>query len=526
MSYSPSGWCSLARLRGSVVPRALRWAVPGACLAALYRLIAEAILTDMTSEDRTSAQTSTWTQFTAILGFLLAFRAQQAYQRYWEGLTLVEQASGAWLGAFSSVIAFCTSDPKRQHEVMQFQCLISRMTRLLMKISLCALAESDELAYTSLDFSDLPSKSRKHLDTVERMVDKQKVVLQWTQRLIVERSRTGILDVAPPILTRAFQDLSIGLLRFTDAAKLSAVPFPFPLAQVMWLMLSVFSIVFVPGLCALSHEPHKAAIYTFIILFPIWCVHGVAVEIEMPFGSDPNDLPLEVIQHRFDTALAVLLQPGAQQVPETDDVDMEMGWASMVPVTAVGGVEICEITSAKKVPTPAAGPCAAEPAPPAHPPVYLVTDALTPTTYGAAAAAAVPTLPARLGRSEEDSNVCSASSSHQREDALSTAAGSCSCTLDTLGSLGSTPRGAPDDEDSPPSFGPGFTGARRSWRRANATPGQFEEEIARVIEQVAATSLAPEPFSAQQRRRSSRRVSVTTVAPEEVEVVPLGLGDM
>jgi len=47
-----------------------------------------------------------------------------------------------------------------------------------------------------------------------------------------------------------------------------------------------------------------------------WSVHYIAVEIELPFGDDPNDLPLEDIHKKFNENLMMLLQPHAQHVPE------------------------------------------------------------------------------------------------------------------------------------------------------------------------------------------------------------------
>lgn len=37
------------------------------------------------------------------------------------------------------------------------------------------------------------------------------VLLQWVQRLIVENSRNGVLDIPAPILSRVFQDYDSGL---------------------------------------------------------------------------------------------------------------------------------------------------------------------------------------------------------------------------------------------------------------------------------------------------------------------------
>lgn len=313
------------RLRGSVAPLALRWAVPCACLATLYRVAihflydGEALSSDPISTI-SMAETSAWTVFTSILGFLIVFRAQLAYQRYWEGLSLAERACGAWLNSFSSVIAFCSNAPEKRSAVLRFQLILSRMMSLLLCISMCEVSELDHTHFMHLDLNsvDLDPQSLAHLDAIDDPTAKQKVVLQWIQRLIVDHSRNGVLDIAPPILTRAFQELTIGHTHFIDANKVTAVPFPFAFAQMVWLMLVFFSLVVVPGICAFCLSADKAAFYTFIILFPYWSIHFIAVEIEMPFGGDPNDLPLEEINSRFNETLVVLLHPGAQKTPMSE----------------------------------------------------------------------------------------------------------------------------------------------------------------------------------------------------------------
>jgi len=116
-------------------------------------------------------------------------------------------------------------------------------------------------------------------------------------------------------LSRVFQEFSIGIVHFIDANKISTVPFPFEFAQMVWIMLVFCSLVPVPLLCAIGMGAAKAACYTFGIVFVFWSVHFIAVEIELPFGDDPNDLPLDKVNHRFNKVLQRLLDAKAQQTP-------------------------------------------------------------------------------------------------------------------------------------------------------------------------------------------------------------------
>jgi len=93
------------------------------------------------------------------------------------------------------------------------------------------------------------------------------------------------------------------------------VPFPFEFAQMVWLMLVFFSIIPFPVLCATALSRNKAVVYTFMITFVFWAVYHMAVEIEMPFGNDANDLPLDILNDRFNKVLQTLLMSKAQQLP-------------------------------------------------------------------------------------------------------------------------------------------------------------------------------------------------------------------
>lgn len=144
---------------------------------------------------------------------------------------------------------------------------------------------------------------QEKLEYLARTSSKQFVTLQWVQRLVVENSRTGVIDIQAPILSRVFQEFSIGIVHFVDAQKLSTVPFPFPFAQALWALLAIFSLFVIPFICASGMGMYRASAYTFVIVFVFWAVHHISVEIELPFGDDPNDLPLVTMNRRFNKRL-------------------------------------------------------------------------------------------------------------------------------------------------------------------------------------------------------------------------------
>lgn len=296
-----------------MAPKALKWALPSACLTVCYHFAMHGWgLIDAVGYEPLVSETTAWTMLTSVLGFLLVFRAQLSYARYWERVTLVERTCGTWLNGCSNLVAFCSSSQDKQDEVDEFQYLLSRLMSLLVSYMLRELSELEDERFPFLDLDGLDLES---IASLEGNSSKINVLLQWIQRLVVESSRNGVLDIAPPILSRVFQELSLGFVHFVDTKKLSEVPFPFQFAQMVWVMLVFFSIAVVPWICAGNMIVYKAVVYTFLIVFSFWAIHHTSVEIEQPFDGDVNDLPLEDICRKFNKTLERLLEMNAQQKP-------------------------------------------------------------------------------------------------------------------------------------------------------------------------------------------------------------------
>jgi len=305
---------SLVRWRGSVVPRACTWAVPCSALAVLYSYVFH-VWTDWShslEEEPTKFEVTAWGLITYVIGFLVVFRAQHAYNRYWEGITLVERACGVWLNGVSNLIAFCSTDPAKQEQVEEFQYVLSRLMSLLFCYCMSDITNLDRSHFFHLDLSGIDPACLEYLEATSA---KQNVALQWLQRMIVECNRSGVIDIGAPILSRVFQELSIGIVHLMDAKKISVVPYPFGFAQIVWVMLVFFSLLPVPVMCAIGMSTQKAAGYTFLIVFVFWSVHHLAIQIEQPFGDAPNDLPLAQVNHRFNKVLVRLLEMTAQETP-------------------------------------------------------------------------------------------------------------------------------------------------------------------------------------------------------------------
>merc|ERR1719224_409617 len=95
-------------------------------------------------------------------------------------------------------------------------------------------------------------------------------------------------------------------------------PIPFPLSQMITLMLLVHWMT-TALVCATSvTSPLWAGILSFFVIMAYWSINFIAVELEMPFGDDLNDLPIYEMQRDLNASLTGLLQKQANRPPVFD----------------------------------------------------------------------------------------------------------------------------------------------------------------------------------------------------------------
>jgi len=192
--YKPGRWGVryIFHLNGSVFPKAFFWAAPAALIAVLLR---EFVFDkDMPNGPRnvSNVTTTVFSSFTYVLGFLVVFRTQQAYSRYWEGVSLVQVTRGQWFNAASSLVAFCSADPEKKEKVEQFQHLLIRLISILHCTALQQIADvEDDANWTTIDRSGIDIPSMSYLAT---KTEKCEIIFLWIQRLIIEH--TGMVYCA------------------------------------------------------------------------------------------------------------------------------------------------------------------------------------------------------------------------------------------------------------------------------------------------------------------------------------------
>lgn len=325
IDYPNDGWIVflLIKRTGSVIPISLLVALPSGLLAVLIVLFADS--TDMTGAfggDKLKAS-QLWAAMCATLVFLLGFRTNKAYGRFWDGTTLLHQMWGEWFDAVSCLVAFSSTAKKtRPEEVSAFRHTLVRL------MSLCHGSALEEIALTAsepegqacIDIGGLDQRTLRYLKDCkfDKNLDfnRVEVIIHMIQVLIVEKLESGVLKIPPPILSRVFQTLSRGQVNLANCKKITYTLFPFPYAQVIAFLLILFSIGTPFVMASILEHAHWAFVYTAIPVFGLWSLNYIAGELEIPFGGDDNDLPLEDFQHHMNKSMLMLIREESDILPD------------------------------------------------------------------------------------------------------------------------------------------------------------------------------------------------------------------
>merc|ERR1719478_623598 len=299
-------------VKGSIFPQACAFAVPCTIASFFLRLLFENM--EIKDSDIGDAK-FLFSNYSFILGFLLVFRTQIAYSRFWEGSTILQDMRSSWLNVTSSLMAFCSEAPEKKEQVEQFEHLLVRIMSMLHCSALQEVADMENENFDVISPNGICEQGMQYLmeHDAEHRVE---VLVQWTQRLIINGVSSGIIASPPPIVSRVFQELANGRMNFQAAKKIASFPFPFPYAQMLMVMLIIHGLCTPAAAALLVRDLATCCFTTFVTSLSFWSINYIAAELEMPFGDNANDLPVEDLQTGFNDSLCRLLDPIVQAKPE------------------------------------------------------------------------------------------------------------------------------------------------------------------------------------------------------------------
>merc|ERR1719181_2684535 len=73
-----------------------------------------------------------------------------------------------------------------------------------------------------------------------------------------------------------------------------------------------------PILCSMLLPKYLASACSFGVIFFMWCINFIALQLESPFGEGENDLPMVEMQRDWNKSLGTLLWKRAHKPPDFD----------------------------------------------------------------------------------------------------------------------------------------------------------------------------------------------------------------
>merc|ERR1719162_1241110 len=135
---------------------------------------------------------------------------------------------------------------------------------MLYGAGLAQVSSLDRKMFEVIDIEDFDNDYMKFMDEAH---DPCEIALQWIQRLIGDANSKEIIKVAPPILSRVYNQLGNGIVKLNNARKISDFPIPFPLAQMVTFML-LFHFIITTIVCAASVQTSAwAGFLSFLVVF-------------------------------------------------------------------------------------------------------------------------------------------------------------------------------------------------------------------------------------------------------------------
>jgi hypothetical protein len=127
----------LFQVRGSVIPFSCFVALPCALLSAAAK--AASIYLELDDgwdqlglhRGTDSVSQAAFGGLSFLIGFLVVFRAQTAYSRFWEGLSALQDMQGEWFDAASSLVAFSKCSRASYADIVVFRHTLVRLMSLL-----------------------------------------------------------------------------------------------------------------------------------------------------------------------------------------------------------------------------------------------------------------------------------------------------------------------------------------------------------------------------------------------------------
>jgi len=294
-----------------VLRKALLLAVPCALIAVALKLGSSEAQTCFKTEFFLSIarlkvleNAAAYSGFSLVLGFLVVFRTQLAYSRFWEGVSAAHRMCAEWFDGASSVLAYVRVSKADAAKKNEFNRTFLKLMTLLHGVAVASLRDLDDLSLTDADLEGLDRESIQLLQNSPYPVT---VISQWLLDLIMSGLEEKIINVPPPIVSRALNEMANGMVAYHDCMKIQTTNVPLPYKQMTMILMVAHFFVTPVVMCMWTAWVTWTFIFTLIQSMIFWCLYFTAHQIEFPFQVNSISYSVAELHHEFATNLLTMV---------------------------------------------------------------------------------------------------------------------------------------------------------------------------------------------------------------------------
>lgn len=246
-----------------------------------------------------------------VLGLLLVFRTNTAYERFWEGRKLWGALTNTtrnftrtiWVAIQEKTI----QDQEKKREAMRLVVAFAVATKLHLRSE----PVNEEVA--ALIGADRYEKLKK-------MNHPPLEIAFWLGDYLQDKFNKGCIDAYQLTALYKFLDSLVDVLGGCERILKTPIPLAYSIHLKQLLMLYCLTLPFQ----VVRDAGWWSVIIVSLISFAVFGIEEIGIEIENPFGHDANDLPLDTICNNMKKNLEDLmsLEPSVTIKIKTADVEL------------------------------------------------------------------------------------------------------------------------------------------------------------------------------------------------------------
>ncbi|MGP1386492.1 MAG: bestrophin family protein [Thainema sp.] len=253
-----------------------------------------------------------------VLGLLLVFRTNTAYERFWEGRklwgALVNTVRNLARQIWVAVDEQQPSDRRDKEET-------------LLLLPAFAIATKLHLRQTPINHELKQVLSPERLEHLQHMNNPPLEIAFWIADYLQHQRDRNCLNTYQLTAMLHLLDLMVDVLGGCERILKTPIPFAYTIHLKQLLLIYCLSLPFpmVGDLQAWT------GVVVALISFTVFGIEEIGIEIENPFGLDPNDLPLDDICNTMQRNIhdLITLAPSVRRLDSQSD-----DWTPLPPLIA------------------------------------------------------------------------------------------------------------------------------------------------------------------------------------------------